>query len=183
MGVVAIAALHEAFVDAVAARHVELRAHVTVALVARLGLALSQQEPRRLRAVVGVARRAGDVVLGVLGAPDVGAAIVLGMAGQAPVDNLARFHHRERERNRVAARGLACGHMRLERPVAALARGDLWWFLAGREALEVWVLEEVVPLILMAGFAFGIAGIRPWSRFHPISSGIGLARGAAGASG
>ncbi len=73
MRIVAIRALHRAFVYAVFKRHGELRAHCGVAGVTKLGLLLGQQKLRGLSLVNGVAIGAHNVVLRVGAAADVGA--------------------------------------------------------------------------------------------------------------
>ena len=81
--IVAIRALHEAFVHAVLGRHIELRAHRGVAGVAELALLLRQQIFRRGRMVDGVAAGAGHIVQRVFGAADIGPGEIAGMAGEA----------------------------------------------------------------------------------------------------
>ena len=71
--VVAIRAVHEAFVDAMLEGHGELRANIRVAAIAEIGLAAGQQEFWRLELVYGVAPGANHSVQGVRAAPDVGA--------------------------------------------------------------------------------------------------------------
>ena len=61
---------------------------VAVAAVAELVLLLGQQEFRRRRVVDRVATGAGHVVLGVLGALDVGLVEIVGVAGQAGLQRL-----------------------------------------------------------------------------------------------
>ena len=81
--VVTIAACHETFVHTMLERQIELRAHVRVTLVAHFGLTLGEQVLGRGRTVNRVAGGAGDVVLGVFRAPDIGAAELFGVAVQA----------------------------------------------------------------------------------------------------
>jgi len=75
--IVAVCALHEPFVNPVLGRHVEQGAHIVVARVTELGLRLRQQIPVARRMVIGVAGRACDVVLSMLGTPNIGAVEVL----------------------------------------------------------------------------------------------------------
>ena len=103
MRVVAVAADHEAFIDPMLAGQVELCPHVRVAAVASLWLTLGQQELGTGGMMVGMAFGAGDIVLGVLRAADVGAIEVLGMAFEALSHDFRRLHRGKRMRNRVPA--------------------------------------------------------------------------------
>ena len=78
--IVAIAAGHKPFIDAMLKRHVELRANIGVAAVTKLRLALGQQKFGRLRFVNGVALGAPNVVTRVDGAVDVRAGETFRMA-------------------------------------------------------------------------------------------------------
>ena len=91
MRVVAIATGHHAFVDAVLERHGKLGTNIGVALVAQLRLHFRQQKFRRGGRVDGVTTGAHHIVLGVGGAPDVGAGKRLGVAAQAIVQDLFRL--------------------------------------------------------------------------------------------
>ena len=63
VGIVAIGALHQAFVHAMAERHRELRLLLEVAGVAKLRLSLDQQELLRLCVVRGMAGNAAHFIL------------------------------------------------------------------------------------------------------------------------
>lgn len=158
MRIVTIGALHETLIDAVLERHVELRPHIVVARVAEIGLSLREQELRRRRAVNRVAAGADDVVQGVGRSPDISAAHVLGMAGEAIVQDFARRHDRERVRDRELA--TPCFHVCLARAMATLAAGPLGWFLARRDALVVRIFIEIRPDIRVACLADFAADIR-----------------------
>ena len=95
MRVVAIGALHEAFIDAMLEGHGELRAHILVAAIAEVGLHGRQQESRSRRFMNGVATGARHAVQRVTGAPNVGARDALAMAGQTVVQDLVRSELRE----------------------------------------------------------------------------------------
>ncbi len=95
MGIVAVGAVHEAFVDAVFERHGELGADVGVAGVAKVGLLLGEQGFGSGGFVDGVAGRANDVGGGVAGAAYVLAAERLLVAGQAVVEDLLGLHDGE----------------------------------------------------------------------------------------
>ena len=140
--IVAVGALHEAFIHAVLGGHVELRADGGMAGVAHLVLLLCQQIFGRRRVVDGVATGARDIVQGVLGAANVGAVQVARVTFETIVeDGLGRHQGKGVWDGRFAA---ARFDVRLSRPVATLAPGSLGRFLAGGEALEVRVLEEIL---------------------------------------
>lgn len=90
VGVMAIRALHEAFVDAVLDGHGELGADVGMALVAEIGLLFGEEVFGGGRFVDGVAIGADDVGGGVGTAADVGAADLGLVAGEAVVEGLFR---------------------------------------------------------------------------------------------
>lgn len=71
MGIVAVRALHEAFVYAVVRRHLELRADIRVTRVAHLILFLGQKILLRRRMMDGVAARARDSVQSMFRAVDI----------------------------------------------------------------------------------------------------------------
>ena len=83
MGVVAVRALHNAFIDPMLHRHAELRAYRSVAAIAEFGLFLRQQEFRCRGAVNRMAIRADDVGFRVRRAADVGSGEILRVAAQA----------------------------------------------------------------------------------------------------
>lgn len=80
--VVAIAAGHESFIDAMLEGHGELRANVGMAAITKLRLAFGEQKFRCFRFVNGVALSAANVVTRVDGAVDVRASETFGMAAQ-----------------------------------------------------------------------------------------------------
>jgi len=69
--IMAIAAIHDAFVDAMLERHGELRAHIGVASVAQLRLRFRKQRLLCWRFVDGVATGAHHIVVSMLRVPDV----------------------------------------------------------------------------------------------------------------
>lgn len=86
VGIMAVGALHEAFVDAVFDGLGELGLDVGVALVAELGLGFGEELAGRGGLVDGMTGGAGDVGGGVGGAADVGAGELFGVAGEAVVE-------------------------------------------------------------------------------------------------
>src|SRR5437879_7209328 len=143
-------------------RQIELRAHVPVELVAGVGFALGEQVLGRYRTVNRVAVGTGDIVFGVFRAPDIGAVELLGVASEAPVDNLSRLHDAKGVDDGSNVAG--CVHMRLAGTMASLAAGPLRRFLARSGALEVRVLVETVPdlVVFVAVPAPYVAGIFPF---------------------
>lgn len=85
MGVVAIRALHEAFIDAVLDGHGELSAYICMTRITKVCLLLGEKVLRCGGFVNGVTRGAGDIGGGVRTAADVGPAHLLGVARQAVV--------------------------------------------------------------------------------------------------
>ena len=79
MGIVAITAGHESFIDTMLEGHRELRSDIGVAAVAEFGLAFRQQEFRRRGFVDGVTLGASDVITRMDGPMDVRACEALGM--------------------------------------------------------------------------------------------------------
>ena len=79
VGIVAITAGHESFIDTMLEGHRELRADIGVAAVAEFGLAFRQQEFRRRGFVDGVTLGASDVITRMDGPMDVRACEALGM--------------------------------------------------------------------------------------------------------
>src|SRR5262249_18306565 len=122
---------------------VELGPHVRVALVAVVWLVFREKMLSRGRIVNRMAGSAGDVVLGMLRAPDVGAIELFCMTSETQFYDLWRLHHAKGIHHRldVAARI----DMRLTRTMAALAAGPFRRFLAGGNALEMRVLVKAVP--------------------------------------
>jgi hypothetical protein len=95
MRVMTVGALDNAFVDTVLRRHIELRLNCSMAVVADIGLRLGKKVFRCCCTVNGVATRTGDACHGVLGAPDLCSRKVLGVAGEAVVEDLLRLQLRE----------------------------------------------------------------------------------------
>lgn len=116
MRIMTIAARHEALVHTMLEWQIKLRADVGMALVTDVGLALGQQVLGRFRIVNGMAGGASDIMLGVFGAPDVGAAELVGMAGETEGNNFRRFHSAESVDDCVHIPARV--HMRLSRTVA-----------------------------------------------------------------
>ena len=148
--VVAIAAVHDSFVDAVLERHGELRTNIGVAFVAQLRLHFRQQELGRGGAMDGVTIGAYHIVFSVGGAPDVGAGESLGMAAQAVVQNPFWF---ELGKSNDCCLSAESRDVSLPRAVAALASGMFGRLLACGGALEMWVLKEFRRNVGMTGFA------------------------------
>ncbi len=88
VGIVAVAALNQAFVDPMMKRHGELRLLLKVARIAHLRLGLRQQELLGFGVMRGVARNTTDVVLLMNGVEGVHVFGRRGMTGQATVVNL-----------------------------------------------------------------------------------------------
>ena len=127
MRVVAIGALDQSLIHAMLERHGELGPHVRVAAVTKLGLILGQQIFGRGRMMVRMAIGAGDIVQSMLGAPDVGAREIGGVAREAGIDDLLGLHQGECPRDgRLAS---ACFDMRFGGPMAPLASGVFRRFL------------------------------------------------------
>ena len=150
MRVVAIATVHDAFVDAMLERHGELRTNIGVAFVAKFRLGFRQEKFLRGGTVDGVATRAHHIVLGVRGAPDVGAGQRLRVAAQAVIQDLFRFELGESNDGGLSAVGC---DVSLPRSMAAFASGMFRRFLASGDALEMRVLKEFRGDVGMAGFA------------------------------
>ena len=122
MRIVAIRALHEAFIDTVLEGHRKLRAHGCMASIAELALLLfCEKKLRRRRAVNRMAVGAYNVALGMLTAANVGAGNRLAVAAQAGVQHFFRRNQRERDRNR----GLAAAR------VYVILTGSVTTFAAG----------------------------------------------------
>jgi len=155
MRIVAIPAIHEAFVDAMLGGHFELRAHACVARKAGLAARLREQEFRARRMMDGMAIGAGNAVQGVLGALDVGFLKVLRVAGETDFHGLFGVHQRER----VADGGLSAmgRHVFLPRTVAAFASGQSRRPVARGHCLIVRVLIEGRPHVHVAG----LTGVAP----------------------
>lgn len=149
--VVAIRALHKAFVDAMLERHSELTADLLVALVADIDLSLGQQELWRLRFVDRVAIGADDAGEGVRRAADVRAGEVLIVASEAAIENPGRLHERVRVRN--------CGlpaarfDVFLSGPVAAFTTGALGRLVTGGDTPVMRILIEVQSDVGMTSLA------------------------------
>ena len=82
-----------------------------------------------------MAGSARDVVFGMFRTPDIGAAELFGMAGQAKGDSFRRLHSAESVNDGfdIAPRI----HVGLAGPVACFAASPLWWLLARSDAFEV----------------------------------------------
>lgn len=159
--VVTVRAVHQALIHAVLVRQVELRPHVRVALVTGVRLALGKQVFGCGRLMNGVASGAGDIVIRVLRTPDIGSTELLGMAGQASIDDLPRRHHAKSiDDGLYVAAGI---HMRLTWAMTSLAAGPVRGFLAGSNTFEVRVLVKTVPnrVMLVTVPASGIPGVSP----------------------
>lgn len=149
VGIVAIRAGHEAFVDAVFGGEIELGADVSVALIAEFAFVLLGEEiAGRFSVVDGVAGGAGDVVIGVFGAADVGAVELLGVAGEATGDDFGGLQDAEGADDGIdVTTGVDMG-------LAGAVAG-----FAAVFGLKMRVLREGVPdgVVLMAVAAAGVA--------------------------
>ena len=96
----------------------------------------------------GVAIGADDVRERVLGAPDVGAGKILGVAGKAGVQHLSWSHDRERANGGFPAAGF---DVRATWPVAAFAAYAFRRFFAGSQRFIMRILEEVEPHVGVTG--------------------------------
>ena len=99
--------------------------------------------------VNGVATGTRHIGKRVLGAPDVRAIHVFGVAAQAIFENRLRSHQRERSGN--GGLTAACFYVALCRSVASFATGALRRLFAGRNAPVMSIPEEVLPDIGVAG--------------------------------
>lgn len=149
MRVVAIDALHGAFVHAMLKRHRELGAHRSVATIAKLGLLLGQEFGGRRRGMHRMAVRTHHIIQRVFAAADVGARHLLGVAIQAGVEDPRRFHHGKSIGDRGSS---ATGtQMIAARAVAGLASGFLRRGVA--QQLVVRIAVEVRVDLIVAGAA------------------------------
>lgn len=149
MRIVAIAASHEPFVDAMLEGHVELRANIGVAAVTKLRLAFGQQKFGRRCLVYGVTLSAANVVERVDRAMDVRAGETFGMAAQTGLRCLLRRQQRECANGGLAAMGLDMG---FAGTMAAFTAGVFGFFFFAGDALEVGILVEAGPNVGVAGF-------------------------------
>ena len=88
VGVVAISAFHEAFIDTMLGGHGELSADTGMASEAKLRLWLGEECFRSLRAVDRVTTRTGNIGLGVARAAHFAQGKVLGMASETGIERL-----------------------------------------------------------------------------------------------
>ena len=134
--IVAISALHDAFVHAVFEGHRELGAYLPVAIPAEIDLLLGQEKLGRSRFMDAVTTRTNHVGLGVFGAPDIGAGNRLRVAFEALIESLTRrFLGKGEDFGLVAA----AFNMRLTRPVTALATRNLPFIVGVAEELPIHV--------------------------------------------
>ena len=150
VGIVAIAAVNNAFVNPMLEGHGELGANIGVALVAQLRLHFRQQKFRSGGRVDRVAAGAHNIVLGVGRSADVGAGECLGVAAQAVVLDLLGLELGEGDDAGLSAVGFDVG---VAGAVAAFASRVLGRLFAGGDALEVRVLIEFRPDVGMACLA------------------------------
>jgi hypothetical protein len=147
MRIMTVGARHEAFVDAMLERHGKLATDIGVACVAKVDLALGQQEFRLRRLVDGVAIGAYHVVQRVGGAANVGAAQGFSVTAQAVIENLFGL---QLGKGDYASFSPMRFDVRLAGTVAALASGVVRRFFAGCDTLVMRVLVKVRPNVGMA---------------------------------
>lgn len=155
--IVTVGTGHEAFVHAMLEGHGELRAHVRVTRVTKIGLFLCQQELGRGRFVNGMTVRADYVGQRVCRAADIGFCEIAGVAGEAGVQDGLRLHQREGMRNGGFA--AARCYVSLPRPVTALASGTLGRQISVGDALIVRVLVKVEPDIGVTSLTYLAADV------------------------
>jgi len=109
VGVVAVGALHGAFVDTVFEGHGELRLDVGVAAVTEIFLRLGEEMFGGSGLVNGVAVGADDVGLGVGAVADIVAGPVFAVAGEAVIERLAGGEGREGDNEIFLAAGADVG--------------------------------------------------------------------------
>ena len=147
MRIVAIRALHDAFIHAVFEGHVELRAHWSVAVVTKRRLRFGKQVLLRPGTVDRMAVGAYDIVQRVLRTAYLRPREVFPMTCEAVVENLLRLQFGERDDSRFAAARL---NVSLARPVTAFTTSLFGWLIARRTTAEMRILVESGPLQGMA---------------------------------
>jgi tetratricopeptide (TPR) repeat protein len=150
MRVVTIRALNHALIHAMLHGHGKLRPYIGVARIAKLGLLLGQQKPRRCGFMDGVAVGAHHIRFRMLRPLYIRSRYGICMARQAVFQDLLFGHHGKSPDRRLLAHAF---HMCAPRPVASFAAGCFRGFLAGGDALEVRVLVKGEPDVGMATFA------------------------------
>ena len=105
----------------------------------------------------GMATGAGDVVLGVLRASDLGAADILGMAGKAVVHDTLRRQLTECNDGGLAASSF---YVRFSGTVTALTSGLFRRLSAGRDRFVVRIFVEAGPNIRVTGLTDCAAYVR-----------------------
>jgi hypothetical protein len=145
--IVAIRALHDAFVDAVFDGHAELRANRLVTPVAKFTLLLCQQKFSSRGMMDRVAICTNHISVSMLGPPDIRFRKIFGMAAKAGIDHLRRSHLRESANRCRAPSGR---HMIAPRPMTSLATGLFGRILAGSYRFEMRVSVKVFINIGMA---------------------------------
>jgi len=138
MWVVAIRALHNAFVDTVFDGHAELSANRLVAPIAKFALLLRQQKFCSRGMMDRVTVCADNIGVGMLRAPDVRLREVFRMAAKAGIDHLRGSHLRESANRCGASSG---SQMIAPRPMTTLATG-----LLGRVLTRSYRLEMRIPV-------------------------------------
>jgi len=151
MRIVAVCALHEAFVHAVLGWQFELTAHAGMASVTELALPLGQQILLGGRMMDGMAACTSHIVQRVIGPPDIGLGEVSRMAGEACVHG--SLWGQKGKSLWDGGTSAALRHMPGRASMASFTTGSFRRFLAGSDAFEMWVLEEIEPYIRVAGAA------------------------------
>jgi hypothetical protein len=147
--IVTVRTRHYSLVHPVLERHVELRPHLRVALVAKVYLLLGEEIFRRGGTVNGMAVRADNVILRVFRALDLGSIDVFGVAGKTVIHNTLRRELAERDDRRFTATSF---HMRLSRTVARLTSGFFGCLFAGCDRSIVGIFVKVSPNVRVARF-------------------------------
>ena len=160
VGIVTVAALHETFIHAMFGGHFELSADTGVARIAEIVLLLGEQLLGRGGMVDGVTAGASHVVLGMLGALDIGLIEIFLVTRQAGLHGLLGRHQGKGPWDG----GLAAPRrdMRAAGPMATFAAGAVRRFLAGSEGLKVRIPVEVLPDIRVASLANVGPDISSW---------------------
>src|SRR5579859_1148428 len=153
MLVVAVGALHQALLDAMAERPGEILLGLGMATEAKLRLPLGQQGLRFPGMVGRVARDAAHAVDVVLGALEVGVLLAILMAGQAALAGLLRRRAGEGEYLRLVAAAFQVSPSRTVASFATLRSA----FMALQGCLPVRRCLELLVDLFMAG----LAGVRP----------------------
>lgn len=159
--VMAVRAIHEAFVHAMLERHGKIGAYVRMAAIAERRLLFRKQIFRCCGFVHGMARRTRYAVARVRRRMNIGAAQRIGMAAQAGVIRLLGRWPWKRNDGRFASVRF---HMRRRRPVTPFASRILRLLLTASDAPKMRILVEIRPDVGMARFANRASGIGAWWR-------------------